>query len=98
MDYKIEAEGALATVKVTGDITFAQNSKFREMLRDISTARVVECELDLSDVEMVDSAGLGLLLIAMETGQNSGWRLKVKGAKGHVLNMLKLTKLSELVS
>lgn len=97
MEYRINNDGGNAKVTFTGDITFSENVSFRQLLKDISDQNVSSCEFDLSGVDMVDSAGLGMFLIAREQAENAGWKLSVSGAQGHVASMLKLTKLSDLL-
>jgi len=97
MDYRINNNDGNVQVIFSGDITFSENVSFRQLLKDISEQTVKSCEFDLSAVDMVDSAGLGMFLIAREQADNAGWRLSVKGAQGHVASMLKLTKLSDIL-
>ncbi|MCK0069698.1 MULTISPECIES: STAS domain-containing protein [Kordiimonas] len=97
MDYKINNNGGSATVVFSGDITFSENVSFRQLLKDIAEQQVESCVFDLSSVDMVDSAGLGMFLIAREQAETAGWKLSVSGAQGHVASMLKLTKLSDLL-
>ena len=97
MDYKINNNGGQATVVFSGDITFSENVSFRQLLKDVAEQTVTSCEFDLSGVDMVDSAGLGMFLIAREQADTAGWKLSVTGAQGHVASMLKLTKLSDLL-
>ena len=98
MDYKIKNEGGKVQVVFTGDITFSENVSFRQLLKDISEQKVTSCNFDLAAVDMVDSAGLGMFLIAREQAETAGWKLTVSGAQGHVASMLKLTKLSDLLA
>lgn len=97
MEYNVKANGSDVSVKINGDITFSQNVRFRQMLKEISDKDATSCELDISGVNMVDSAGLGMFLIAKEQSDTDGWKLSVSGASGHVETMLKLTKLSDLL-
>jgi anti-anti-sigma factor len=97
MEYHIEKNGSVATVVFKGDITFSENVGFRQILKELAESDVSECTFDLSSVDMVDSAGLGMFLIAKEQADNSGWKLTVAGAQGHVASMLRLTKLSDLL-
>ncbi len=97
MDYKINNNGGSATVVFSGDITFSENVSFRQLLKDIAEQQVESCVFDLSSVDMVDSAGLGMFLIAREQAETAGWKLSGSGAQGHVASMLKLTKLSDLL-
>ena len=98
MDYTINLDGSAANVVFRGDITFSENVSFREMLKELAGSPITSCTFDLSEVDMIDSAGLGMFLIAKETADNNGWTVGVVGAKGHVASMLKLTKLSELLA
>jgi anti-anti-sigma factor len=97
MEYRIENNAGNARIIINGDITFTQNMTFRNMLKDISAESVTECILDLENVGMVDSAGLGMFLIAKEQADTAGWKLHLAGASGHVASMLKLTKLSAII-
>ena len=97
MEYKIDSTGSDAKVIFSGDITFSENVAFRQMLKDVGDMNVANCVFDLTGVGMVDSAGLGMFLIAKEQADTGGWKLNVSGAQGHVASMLKLTKLAELL-
>lgn len=98
MEYRIEANGGETKVTFSGDITFSENVSFRQILKELADSDVESCVFDLTDVGMVDSAGLGMFLIAKEQADTAGWALSVMGAQGHVASMLKLTKLSDLLS
>lgn len=97
MEYRIEKTGSAAKVVFSGDITFSENVGFRQILKELAESDISECVFDLEGVGMVDSAGLGMFLIAKEQADTSGWKLTVTGAQGHVASMLKLTKLSDLL-
>ncbi len=97
MEYRIVQDGENATVVFQGDITFSENVGFRQMLKNLPNKNMTQCVFDLAGVSMVDSAGLGMFLIAKEQADTVGWSLKVQGATGHVASMLKLTKLTEVL-
>jgi anti-anti-sigma factor len=98
MEYRIDSrdDNSLRVV-FSGDITFSENVAFRQLLKDLTAKSPKACVFDLSNVNMVDSAGLGMFLIARDQAETGGWRLSVSGAHGHVASMLKLTKLSDLL-
>lgn len=98
MEYRIDKNGGDTTVVFSGDITFSENVSFRQILKELGDNNVDTCTFDLTDVGMVDSAGLGMFLIAKEQADTAGWKLSVTGAQGHVASMLKLTKLSDLLA
>lgn len=98
MEYSVKNNGGQVTATISGNITFSQNVRFRQMMKDLSEESLTACVIDISNVEMVDSAGLGMFLIAKEQADTEGWKLSVTGASGHVETMLKLTKLSDLLT
>jgi len=98
MEYRINSDDDNTTVIFKGDITFSENVSFRQILKELADSSVKTCVFDLTEVGMVDSAGLGMFLIAKEQADTAGWKLSVTGAQGHVASMLKLTKLSELLA
>ncbi len=98
MEYRIDKNNGDAKVVFSGDITFSENVSFRQILKELAEGNVEACTFDLTDVGMVDSAGLGMFLIAKEQADTAGWKLSVTGAQGHVASMLKLTKLSDLLA
>lgn len=98
MEYKIDKNDAEVTVAFSGGITFSENVSFRQVLKELSESEITRCTFDLSKVDMVDSAGLGMFLIAKEQADTAGWTLTVTGAHGYVASMLKLTKLSEVLA
>ena len=53
---------------------------------------------DLTGVEYVDSAGIGLLALAAGKLKESGGKLAVVAAEGRVLNLLKLTQVNALMA
>lgn len=98
MEYRIERSGTSVKVVFTGDVTFSENAVFRQMLKDVDAEAPTACTFDITSVDMVDSAGLGMFLIAKDGADKANRSLKVTGAKGHVASMLKLTKLSDLLT
>lgn len=55
-----------------------------------------EVVIDLSSVEMIDSAGLGELVVVHMWARASGCTLKLAGANDHIRNLFELTNLSSI--
>ena len=53
--------------------------------------------LDLSAVEVIDSAGLGQLVFLHEAARSRGKMLRITGAGPHVHELLELTKLDSVL-
>ncbi len=58
----IERENGIAIVHPNGDIVASSVPALRASLRELLTSGVKEIKIDLQQVKMVDSTGLGLLI------------------------------------
>lgn len=79
-------------------LSFSDHKTFRTMVQDVSASGATSCTLEMTELTAIDSAGLGMLIIAMEAAKTEGWSLTVKGAQGHVKQLLMLAKFDKLVS
>ena len=84
-----------ANVSFIGDFTFTDHIAFRE-IADRMAATNETVVIDLTNLEFVDSAGLGMLLIAREEAAKASRTLILRGAKGQVKRMFGLTKFDTL--
>jgi stage II sporulation protein AA (anti-sigma F factor antagonist) len=53
--------------------------------------------LDLHGLEFIDSAGLGMFLIARETAEKKVLQLRLRRPQGQVQQMLQVTKFVDLI-
>ena len=63
---RFEFEGSEARVSLIGEFTFTDYAMFREILSRLTRTRDTEIAIDLSRLDFVDSAALGMLLIARD--------------------------------
>jgi anti-anti-sigma factor len=85
-----------ANVSFSGDLTFTDHIAFREVADRMAATSGKTMVIDLSKLDFVDSAGLGMLLIAREEAAKSNRALILRGAKGQVKRMFGLTKFDTL--
>jgi len=85
-----------AEIDLKGRLTFADYATFREITSIFNETEVSTCLFDLSHLEFIDSAGLGMLLIARDKLQSRDGQLVLKGAQGQVKKMLDLGRLDSL--
>ncbi len=97
MDYDIQNDGGNATVALKGRLTFADHESFRDIVDVFKDGGVKECSLDLSGLEFIDSAGLGLLLIVRDSAQEASASVSISGAQGAVKKMLEIAKFGEII-
>lgn len=94
MPYDFSTNGKAAQIRLRGQLTFAQHRKFRNVVSDIERERPEHVVVDLSEVDYIDAAGLGLLLVARDAVK--GKKVKLTGAQGQVGRMLQVARVSDL--
>jgi anti-anti-sigma factor len=96
MAYDIHHDDDTAHVKLAGPLTFAEHRKVRAVLNRLENHSPRRVVLDLSKVEHIDAAGLGLLLVARDSVRDKGGKAELRGANGQVGRLLQLARFSEL--
>ena len=91
MDFQLDEGEDGVCVHLSGDLNFSANSDFRAILDKLGTYSGSMVTFDLSNVERIDSVGLGLLYIAKEEVEESG-RIRLKAPQSGIMKMLELTE------
>ncbi|WP_052045968.1 STAS domain-containing protein [Candidatus Paracaedibacter symbiosus] len=78
VDYTIKAAGEEIQVDLKGRLTFADYGAFKELTELFIEHNPRNCLLDLSNLEFIDSAGLGMLLIARDKNAHERWKCDFK--------------------
>lgn len=97
MDYGIDVKEQEAVVRLRGRLTFNDHAKLRALIREMLQNKAKRQILDLSALEFVDSAGIGMLLIAREEMANVEKQLVLRSAQGQVKRVLTVAQLSKIV-
>lgn len=84
------------TVTLGGHFTFTDHPAFREVLDTIASQTITAVTIDLARVEFVDSAALGMLLLAADEAKKNGKPLVVRGAQGQVKKMFDMANFHTL--
>jgi anti-sigma B factor antagonist len=93
----IDSEGGQRTVRLEGECDLASAPVLREALRPMVPPEVSEVVIDASQLEFIDSTGLGVILGAHRRLTESGGVLKIAGAKGGVQRVLRVTGLDRAI-
>lgn len=96
MNIDINEGNELVNVTVKGDIEMMTIKDFKEKLLDIGQKIDKDIELDLSNVEYIDSSGVGVLISLLKIQKKKGKTIKIKKVSSKVLNVLKLSSLSDV--
>lgn len=96
MIYKITNDTDTLTIHLKGTLTFSDYAAFNQILDLIKKNKGKKCIFDLQELENIDSAGLGMLILCKEQLADSANNISIKNAKGYVSKMLQLGKFNEI--
>lgn len=98
MDYTISSGEDETEVRMSGRLTFNDHAKLRALIKEMLGTAGTRQVLEMSSLEFVDSAGIGMLLIAREelAGQNK--QLVLRRAEGQVKRVLTVAQLGKLIA
>lgn len=97
MDYLIVDGEAEIRVTMTGELTLADHGRVRRLIGDMMQLDPERLVLDLKDLDFIDSAGIGMVLIAHEEARRLGKALVLRRPHGQVLHVFDLARLDKIV-
>lgn len=91
----IKFDGESAVINPGRDIVSSLAQEFREELKGIVDRGVKELTVELLQVEMIDSIGMGLLIAAHNSLVKNGGKLKLVNASQDILGLLRTMRLDK---
>jgi anti-sigma B factor antagonist len=92
----VTREDNKAVVRPAGDnIVAASIPELRSKMREIVAEGIGELVIDLTDVHMVDSSGIGLLMSAYNSLRKTGGRLAVIHASAEILELFQTMRMHQ---
>ena len=85
--------GAYMVLRLHGPLLLGNFFPLQSMVRSDTSRLLI---IDVADMPYIDSAGIGCLVGAHVSRENSGRKLVVAGASERLINMLKATKVDQL--
>jgi anti-anti-sigma factor len=85
-------------VRPGGDVVAAAVPELRETLRGAVAGGAREMVLDLTNVQMLDSSGIGLLIAAHNSIRKLGGRLSVIHASREIVDLLHTMRIHQHIS
>lgn len=83
-------------IELSGRFTFTDYERFRPLLDAIKAASRTRHVLDLGKVDFIDSAALGMLLLAHEEARSRGSMLVLRRPQGQVWRTLQTAMLDTI--
>lgn len=98
MDHRIEAVGDERVITLSGRLTFNDHAAFSERIISTLDDGKLRNIIDLSGLEFIDSAGIGMLLIASDHVAKTGGKLAIRGARGQVGRVFEVARLAQMLT
>jgi HptB-dependent secretion and biofilm anti anti-sigma factor len=94
MQMQIDRNNGL--ISVSGEFTFTDHGPFKRMITEMFETKGNAIIIDLSKLQFIDSAGLGMLLLARDEAKKANRELVLKNPSGQVKRMFGVTKFDKL--
>jgi anti-sigma B factor antagonist len=97
MEIERSEENGVTVVAVRGVINFGESARqFSSFLGSLLSAGVPAVLVDMSEIDSVDSTGLGELVGYLQRFEKEGRRLGLYRPHQRILSLLRLTRLDEI--
>lgn len=93
----VDANASSRIVRMGGSCDLATAPRLRQTLQPFVPPEVNEVVLDVTDLDFIDSTGLGVVLGAMRRLREGGGALRIAGAGGIVRRVLEITDLDKVI-
>lgn len=96
MNHAVTVAGDTAEITITGRLTFKFHKEYKDFLDELLKNKVDRFVFDLAGVEFIDSAGLGMLLIAKQKAQGQSAAVILRKPAENVKRMLQVAKFDKI--
>ncbi|PHZ84070.1 STAS domain-containing protein [Paremcibacter congregatus] len=96
MEYQVDVKEDVFEAKLSEKITFSDLDGFREMVKRMVASHSENNIVDLSAVEFIDSAGLGMLLLARDEISKTSANLTLRSPQGQVKRMFSVARFDQM--
>ena len=96
MQASTKVNGDTFEVVLTDRISFADHEEFRKLISEAGSSGASNWVFDLEGLESIDSAGLGMFMIAKDEARKGGWDILLRSPKGPVKTIMELSKFDKL--
>ena len=92
----VTREGDKVVIRPAGaDIVAASVQELRSTMRGVVEAGIRELVVDLAEIQMVDSSGIGLLISAYNSMRKTGGSLAVIHASAEILELFQTMRMHQ---
>lgn len=95
-DIRVRREGDAHVIAIHGALADGTNTRAKELFLEVLGDLPSRLIVDLSDMDYVSSAGIGLLVSVLRRCRQRGLSMSVCGLKPEILDLFKITRLSQV--
>jgi anti-anti-sigma factor len=96
MEYTYSQQAQHHQLDLIGTFTFSDNAKFRQIVSNLRDSDADSITLDLRNLQFIDSAALGMLLLLHDEANKKAIKVVLAGADGQIKKMLQLSNFEEI--
>lgn len=96
LDSLVDQDSRTLTIKVSGRFDFSLHREFKAAYAQLPDLPRWRIQVDLSRVDYMDSAALGMLLVLRERAGGEQARIALQGAQSTVLQILQVSSFERL--
>lgn len=98
MEHTLTKQADTVEVILHGDLTFADHEQFRTILFALADSpESKNIVINVKGVNFIDSAGIGMLIIAHDESKDRHQQLTIRGARDQVKAALDIADLKSLI-
>jgi anti-anti-sigma factor len=98
MQLETEIVGSEFLARIGERLVYSDNPAFHDMLDRMRASTATALVLDVAALEAVDSAGLGMFLIAKDAATKSNRDFRLRRPRGQVRTLLTFTRFDSLMT
>ena len=98
MDYIVNDTGTSLEINLSGRMEFNDHNRFRELVNSISGERKKSIVFNLSNLDFIDSSGLGMLIIAQSIATQNHLGFSLRNPKEMVKRILEVAKFQTVAT
>ena len=97
MEFQVHEAKDMMEIRLTGRLTFDDYDKFRAITAIAEGPRQTRLVLDVSGVDYIDSAGLGMFVVFKEAAERTNTPIFIGGAQGLVKKLMDLVNFHQVI-
>ena len=94
--FKEDYDGNITRVKVSGEVDIYNSANLKERLYNIIDSRKTDIRIDCSELDYIDSTGLGVFAGALKRAKQYGNNIYLYGLKSNIKKLFTITDLDKL--